>query len=101
MYRIGHKNIPTCSNPVCEIYNKEGKDSYCRKYYHNDNEPAVILEDGTQIYCFWGFIHRDDGPAIEYLDGRVDYFIFGEKVSEADFGWEIFLKGMGIWTIIR
>ena len=42
-----------------------------------DFSGLAILHSGTKIYYKDGHDHREDGPAIEYYDGSVEYRING------------------------
>lgn len=46
---------------------------YVNGTIHRDNGPARLFKDGRIIYFQNGFIHREDGPAEVYLDGSYAY----------------------------
>ena len=46
------------------------------------NGPAVITLAGKQCWYYDGKRHRTDGPALTYANGRVEYWINGNQVSE-------------------
>ena len=51
--------------------------------YHRDNGPAVIyLNNQYQAWWQHGQLHRTDGPARIHIDGSVEYWIKGKQVSE-------------------
>ena len=37
-----------------------------------------------RVWLLNGVIHREDGPAIEYIDGRHEWWLNGEKMSEEE-----------------
>ena len=56
------------------------------KVLHNINDkPATIWYNGDSIYSkVWykhGIIHREFGPAIDYIDGLKHYFYNGESIG--------------------
>ncbi len=49
---------------------------------HRDNDlPAVIYTNGTQMWYQHGKLHRDnDLPAVIYSDGAVEYWINDKRI---------------------
>lgn len=54
---------------------------------HRDDGPAIEHLNGTKTYHKHGKFHRLDGPAVIYADGRQSYYIEGIKYDEDKF-WE-------------
>jgi len=48
---------------------------------HNDNGPAVIMEDGYQSWCKDGKLHREDGPAVIYKNGYQAWYKDGNYID--------------------
>jgi len=48
---------------------------------------SIITPTGTKYWLLNGKLHRTDGPAVEYIDGRVDFFLNGTL-----YPFEIWLK---------
>ena len=59
-------------------YNLEGK-------YHRENGPAIEWADGRKYWYINGEPHRTDGPALEYADGTKSWYINGKEYSEQEF----------------
>jgi len=69
---------------VCEI---RGPDTPryiqpLRRYFvnhklHRDDGPAVEYADGRKEYCRAGLLHRDKGPAVEHANGYRAYYQAG------------------------
>lgn len=79
------------------IYYKEG-------LLHNINEPAIIWDDGSYQWYYNGLLHREDGPAVEsqgckywynqgrrhridgpaveFSNGKKEWWIDGEQLTE-------------------
>jgi len=63
------------------------------KYYrvdgklHREDGPAVIYPDGRKDWYLNDKLHRDNGPAIENLDGRCSYYLKGRYFITKD-RWE-------------
>lgn len=54
---------------------------HCRHgAYHRENSPSYIIINGTVMWCMNGKLHRLDGPAIEYSDGRNEWWVEDKKV---------------------
>jgi len=49
---------------------------------HRVDGPAMITENGDEFWFFEGMLHRKDGPAVRYADGRLEYWNHGERILE-------------------
>ena len=58
-------------------YNSEGK-------LHNDNGPAVVFIDGTELYYDNGLINNLKGTAINSVDGSKIYYVKGNLHNERE-----------------
>ncbi len=52
---------------------------------HRDNGPAVEYIHGCKFWYFNDKFHRTDGPAIEFADGEKQWYIEGKELTEAEF----------------
>ena len=59
-------------------YNLEGK-------YHRENGPALEWVNGSKSWWINGKRHRTDGPAVECADGYEEWWINGTQYSEQSF----------------
>ena len=50
-----------------------------------DDLPAVIYANGSKYWYQHGDLHRLTGPAVEFSDGEVRYWIEGEELSKEQF----------------
>lgn len=71
------------------LYREDGGDSITR-YYRNDvlhriDGPAKIYPDGRLEWWRYGLLHREDGPAIVDPLIRNVYSILGEVYTEQQF----------------
>jgi hypothetical protein len=76
------KSIKTEFPNVTEYYNEQGQ-------LHREDGPAIIFSNGRKQWWINGKLHRVDGPAIEWSDGSKSWFLKGEKYSEQDWSHEI------------
>lgn len=60
------------------FYNEHGR-------HHRVDGPAVVYDDGSNIWYVNGKRHRIYGPAIEDINGKKYWFINGKKYSEKEF----------------
>lgn len=71
---------------VIRHYNKTPEDSSTEWYrhgkYHREDGPVVEYADGRKAWCINGEKHREDGPALEYPDGRKMWFHRGKYHRE-------------------
>ena len=48
-------------------------------YFHREDGPAIEYVDGAKLWFIGGNLHREDGPAVEYVDGTKLWYINGES----------------------
>ena len=58
------------------IYFKKGT-----KILHRENGPAIESVNGYKAWYFNGEPHRIDGPAVDWVDGYKEWWIDGERLS--------------------
>ena len=61
-----------------EWYNLEGK-------LHREDGPAIEWADGRKSWWINGQLHRVDGPAVEWVDGSKEWWINGDEYTEQSF----------------
>ena len=47
-----------------------------------------ITQNGSKLYYkdkAMMILHREDGPAVEYVDGDKSWWLYGEKLTEEEF----------------
>jgi hypothetical protein len=52
---------------------------------HREDGPAIEWSNGRKYWCLNGKLHREDGPAIEYLNGDKEWFINDKEYSKQEF----------------
>jgi hypothetical protein len=50
----------------------------CKQVLHREDGPAIEWLDGKKEWWYYGNLHRDDGPAIEYANGYKSWYKHGE-----------------------
>jgi hypothetical protein len=58
---------------------------YLGHKYHRENSPAIEYVNGDKEWWIHGKRHREDGPAKEYNDGRKFWYLQGEEYSEEEY----------------
>lgn len=58
------------------------REYYLGEYLHREDGPAIEYENGAKEYWVNGFPHREDGPAIDY-NNKKEYCINGKLHREA------------------
>ena len=69
----------------CRIYANGDKYWSLNGYLHRTDGPAIEYTDGTKCWYLNGTLHRSDGPAVEDADGSKSWHINGAEYSEEDF----------------
>jgi hypothetical protein len=49
--------------------------------YHREDGPAIEHVDGSKEWYLNGKLHREDGPAIEYASGNKYWWLSNEEVD--------------------
>ena len=72
------------TEPICETDGNGTKHWYLNGERHREDGPAVELVDGSKIWFLNGKLHRTDGPAIEYANGTKEWYLNGKEVQMED-----------------
>ena len=59
------------------IISEEGKAWYLNDKLHREDGPAIEAVDGTKYWIINGRFHREDGPAMEDSDGSKEWYYNG------------------------
>jgi hypothetical protein len=54
------------------------KSWYLNDFLHREDGPAIEYPEGHKCWLLNGKMHRVDGPAIEYSNGNKEWFINGK-----------------------
>ena len=52
---------------------------------HREDGPAVEYIDGDKKWYLNGKLHREDGPAVEDTDGNKEWWLNGKELTEGEF----------------
>jgi hypothetical protein len=52
---------------------------------HRDNGPAILWKNGRRSYYKHGYLHREDGPAIENSNGKSRYYLENKRLMKSEF----------------
>ena len=86
--KIAHKitsNILNVSSTVVPemTYNKDGdKEWRVNGFLHREDGPALERKNGDKEWYINNKLHREDGPAIEYANGAKSWYINGKRHRE-------------------
>jgi len=69
---------------IYEIDKLGSKCWYSNGKYHREDGPAIECLDGAKEWCLDGKTHRENGPAIEYPDGTKEWWLNGKFIIEGD-----------------
>ena len=62
---------------ICETSNSGNKYWWLNGKLHREDGPAIEYLDGTKAWFLNGKLHREDGPAIELLSGHKEWWLNG------------------------
>ena len=52
---------------------------------HRENDPAVEFVNGNKYWYQNGELHREDGPAIEWNNGDKEWWFNGKQYTEEEY----------------
>ena len=69
---------------------------YVNNVLHREDGPAKEFVSGSKFWYKHGKFHREDGPAIEFDDSRKQWFLnntyYGKNNDFTNKSWKIFIK---------
>jgi hypothetical protein len=68
-----------------KVYDNGNKYWYLNGKLHREDGPAVEWVDGTKYWYLDGKSHREDGPAVEYANGSKAWYLNGKYYTKAKF----------------
>ena len=68
--------------PICKTNSIGNRYWYLNSLLHREDGPAVEYLDGSKIWYLNGLRHREGGPAIEYYYGNKYWYLNGELHRE-------------------
>jgi hypothetical protein len=60
-----------------------------RGYLHRTDGPAIEYHDGTKSWYINGKLYREDGPAIVWNDGTREWYLYGKYYTEDEWKQEV------------
>ena len=69
---------------ICEIDSCGDKFWYLNGKLHREDGPAIERVDGTKKWLLNNKYHREDGPAAEYVDGSKFWYYYGKPINCKD-----------------
>ncbi len=57
---------------------------------HRDDGPAIERVNGNKFWYKNGKRHREDGPAVEYYYGKMEWWVDDEECTEEDYKDAVF-----------
>jgi len=70
----------------CTVYYDE------RGFHHREDGPAVEWVDGRRRWCIHGKLHREDGPALVWFSGAIEWYLEGKQYTQEEHARMIKLK---------
>ena len=66
---------------------------------HREDGPAVECVDGSKEWYLNDELHREDGPAVECVDGSKAWFINDQRLTESEFNSRTQVKELSVSEI--
>ena len=66
--------------PECRVDEWGTKRWFLHGYLHREDGPAIETKDGYRAWYLNDKLHREDGPAAGYPDGSKEWCLHGERV---------------------
>lgn len=77
------------------IYHDHATRCFRNGQYHRDGGPAIMYDNGDQVWCYDGLIHRIGGPAVINTES-LEWYLFG-RLHREDGPAVIKLDGTEYW----
>jgi len=86
------------NQPICETDYIGNKRWYLNDQLHREDGPAIECIDGYKAWYFYDQRHRLDGPAIEHANGYKLWFYHGQYIScSSQKRFERLIKLKALW----
>ncbi len=72
------------NKPIMKTDEDGNKFWYLNDKLHREGGPAAEWVDGTKAWYLKGKLHREGGPALERADGTKEWYLNGEEVTEEE-----------------
>ena len=63
------------NKPTCEVDENRSQRWYLNGQYHREDGPAIEHLNGCKAWYLYGKCHRLDGPAVIWFDGHVNWYV--------------------------
>ena len=81
------------------VIDRDGdKHWYLNGKIHREDGPAIEWVDGSNFWFLKGKRHREDGPAIEWAKGDKWWYLNGERLTEQE--WKIVMREKKIGKLL-
>lgn len=67
---------------LCVVRQSGTKEWYLHGFLHREDGPAIEHPDGSQLWFQEGVRHRLDGPAVQLADGTRKWYVRGKQVAK-------------------
>jgi hypothetical protein len=57
-------------------------------FLHREDGPACEYVNGSRHWYINGELHREDGPAVEHIDGYRGWYINGKEYTEQEYKYK-------------
>ena len=86
------------NKPECKTFPSGDKEWYLNGYLHREDGPAVDGANGPKEWYLNGYLHREDGPAVEWSNGDKEWYLNGRLHREDGPAFE-FASGNNYWCL--
>jgi hypothetical protein len=83
-----------------KVFDDGRKEWFLDGFLHREDGPAIETSGGTKIWYIQGKRHREDGPAMEYSGGSNLWYINNVNYSEEEFNNKINPKDCSGSTVV-
>lgn len=77
--------LATCNKQVVHVSVYRSKMWYLNGELHRENGPAVEWVNGYKAWYYNGKVHRENGHAVEYANGSKEWYLNGKYYSSYDY----------------
>ena len=70
---------------IVNVYKDGTNEWFLDGQLHREDGPAIEYVSGTKEWWLKGKLHREDGPAVEWADGSKELHLNDKRITEEEF----------------
>ena len=77
------------TEPTCGVNENGTKSWWLNNKLHREDGPALEYVNGDKLWYLNGNLHREDGPAFEHANGDKEWWLNGKYITDNPLVWMV------------